>query len=148
MIRLILLPTFLLIHFMLSGCKPITKVSGYVPIEAEIEELKLGVTTKQDAVKILGEPLTYGVDSSNSLLYLQQEIKAVAFFKPYVTEREIIKLTFNEASVLSDLERSTEVGPDDFTMEKKITVSPGRKLSFWQQIFGNIGNFSSEEFIN
>ena len=61
---------------------------------------------------------------------------------------EIVKLSFDKTSTLAKVEQFAGADAKSFEMEKKIVVSTGRKLSFWQQMFGNISNFSSEQFLD
>ena len=131
-----------------GGCAPIVHVSGYVPLKAEIERLRVGSSTRADVLKILGEPLNYLEDSPNSILFVQQKVETVAFLKPRVSERKIVKLSFDKTSTLAKVEQFAGADAKPFEMEKKIVVSTGRKLSFWQQMFGNISNFSSEQFLD
>ena len=122
---------FLLINM---ACTPITKLSGYIPLESEMSRLKVGSSTKEEAVKNLGEPLTLRPSPSNSLLYVQQKQETFAFLKPRIRERVVLKLTFNESNILSRKEKFAGLDPEVYVLEKKIVVAEGRKLTFWQQI--------------
>lgn len=133
---------------MCSSCAPISTVSGYVPAETEISQLQIGVSTKQEVIKKLGEPLNNNYAPGKFLLYIQKKVEVVAFFRPRIDERKIVKLTFDDRSVLSRIDFYDELANKVFEPETKIVVSEGRQLTFWQQMFGNIGNFSSEQFIN
>ncbi len=146
--RLIFLIGVTVATLMVGGCAPIVQVSGYVPLKAEIERLRVGVSTRADVLQSLGEPLNYREDSANSMLFVQQKVETVAFLKPRVSERKIVKLTFDKTSILTKVEQFAGADAKPFEMEKKIVVSKGRKLTFWQQMFGNISNFSSEQFLD
>ena len=95
----------------------------------------------------LGEPLSFNQEESDFLLYVQQEVETLAFFRPRVSERKVVKLTFDDFAILSEVSHSGVSDLQPFRLEKKITESEGRQLTFWQQMFGNIGNFSSEQFL-
>ena len=146
--RVIFLISVTLATLIAGGCAPIVQVSGYVPLKAEIERLRVGVSTRADVLQSLGEPLNYREDSANSILFVQQKVETVAFLKPRVSERKIVKLSFDKASTLAKVEQFAGADAKSFEMEKEIVVSTGRKLSFWQQMFGNISNFSSEQFLD
>jgi len=146
--RVIFLISVTLATLIAGGCAPIVQVSGYVPLKAEIERLRVGSSTRADVLKILGEPLNYREDSPNSILFVQQKVETVAFLKPRVSERKIVKLSFDKTSTLAKVEQFAGADAKSFEMEKEIVVSTGRKLSFWQQMFGNISNFSSEQFLD
>ena len=132
----------------MAGCAPITQVSGYAPLKAETDSLKVGFSTREDALESLGEPLNYKEGFSNSMVFVQQKVETVAFFKPKVSDRTIVKLTFDETNILSKIEHFAGAAAKSFELEQEIVVSKGRKLTFWQQMFGNIGNFSSEQFLD
>ena len=129
------------------ACTPIKSVSGYVPSFADIEELRVGVSSKKEVLDRLGEPLSFNQEESDFLLYVQQEVETLAFFRPRVSERKVLKLTFDDFAILSEVSHSGVSDLQPFRLEKKITESEGRQLTFWQQMFGNIGNFSSEQFL-
>ena len=137
--------TCILFGLITVSCAPITKVSGYVPMQMELEQLRVGSSTKKEVLKKLGEPLNYRSDPSGTLLFVQQKVEAVAFLRPRVIERAVIKLTFNDNDILSNIEKSSSTNNGPFKIEEQLVVSKGRKLSFWQQMFGNIGNFSAEQ---
>ena len=136
------------ISLTIMSCTPIKKVSGYVPIQKQIDQLKTGFSTKNDVLSLLGEPLSYIEDPSHHLLYVQQKVETVAFWEPKVSERTVVKLSFNEAGVLNEVKSSKTRDNREFITEKEIIISDGRKLTFWQQMFGNIGNFSAEQFLD
>ena len=138
----------ILINFLALSCAPITKVSGYVPMEMELEQLRVGFSTKKEVLKKLGEPLNFQGDSSGTLIFVQQKVETVAFLRPRVSERVVIKLSFNRNDILSNVEKSSSVNNEPFKIEEQLVVSKGRKLSFWQQMFGNIGNFSAEQIFD
>ena len=146
--KFLLLIGYNLIFLVMTSCSAVTTVSGYIPLKTKIEQLKIGSSTRYEVLNMLGEPLNYSNENFHSLVYIQQKLETVAFFKPKVSERTIVNLTFDNAGLLSNIDFSEGVHQKTFSMDKKIVVSEGRKLTFWQQMFGNIGNFSSEQFID
>ena len=139
---------FTLLSIVNSSCAPISRISGYVPTETEISQLRIGSSSREDVLKQIGEPLNHNYSSTNFLFYVQKKVVSIAFLRPRVTERKVVKLTFNKRSILSRIDFADEVDSRVFESEQKIVVSEGRKLTFWQQMFGNIGNFSSEQFLD
>ena len=71
-------------------------------------------------------------------------MEKLAFYKPKVVSRSVILLTFNSNSRLDEIERYTIENSRIIDISTKKVVSGGRKLTILQQIFGNIGNFSSQ----
>ena len=145
--RLNLLLVSALLALVTMGCTPITKVSGYVPPEEDIEALVEGISSKQEIIQLLGEPLSHKTNS-NTILYIRQKVETLAFLKPQVTDRAVLRLSFDKKNILLSKEYSTTLLQNPLVIEKKFVASEGRQLTFWEQMFGNIGNFSSEQFLN
>ena len=133
---------------LLPSCAPISRVSGYVPSETEMSELRIGFSTKEEVISKLGEPLNSRNSQPNFLLYVQKRVETVAFLRPQIDDRKVAKLTFDDNSLLIRIDIYNTVTENHFDMDQNIVASEGRKLSFWQQMFGNIGNFSSEQFLD
>ena len=142
----ITLPLFCMV-FLVTSCAPIKKISGYVPLENAIQKLVVGESSKGDILLSLGEPLVSDEGPPFSLMYIQQEYETKAFFKPKVKNRVIVQLIFDNRSVLSKVNYLDDKSANSVRIEKEIVKSEGRQLTFWQQMFGNVGNFSSAQFI-
>ena len=139
---------FLIFNFLfLASCSSIRQVGGFVPFENEIHQVKVGVDTKSSVIKLLGEPLNASSDGS-SWTYIQQETQTFAFLKPKVVSRTVLDLTFDKNNILREKRIYGIKDSNEIDFKREVIVTEGRKLTFWQQIFGNVGNFSGEQFIN
>lgn len=147
-VKLFFLRAFTLAVILGAACAPISRISGYVPPEAEISQLVIGSSTKKEVITRLGEPLSNRDSSTNFLIYVQKKVEVIAFLRPQIDDRKVLKLSFDDGSILSriDFYDYDAVATKTFKADQKTVVSDGRKLTFWQQMFGNIGNFSSEQF--
>ena len=145
-VRYFFLIFYIFTSILSASCAPISRISGYVPPQTETSQLKIGSSTKAEIIKKLGEPLNNSYSPNNFLLYVQKKVEIVAFLRPRIEDRKIVKLTFDTSSILSRIDFYDTVANQPFEADQKIIVSDGRRLTFWQQMFGNIGNFSSERF--
>ena len=110
----------------------------------------IGSSSKKEVITKLGEPLSNEGSPTNFLIYVQKKVEVVAFLEPRIDERNVLKLSFDDRAILSriDFYEYDKVANKKFEADQKIVVAEGRKLTFWQQMFGNIGNFSSEQFFD
>jgi outer membrane protein assembly factor BamE (lipoprotein component of BamABCDE complex) len=122
-------------------------MSGYVPLVRDVDYLRIGSSTKEEVLGKLGEPLNKSTERSNSIIYVQKRVETFAFLRPRIEDRKVMKLTFNQASILSGIDYYYEIDGQPIRADEKTVVSGGRKLTFYQQMFGNIGNFSAEQFL-
>ncbi len=130
---------------LVAGCVPKVDVHGYVPVAEDVASLSIG--DSQDSVLArLGAPTTRGLEGTNAWYYISSKVRRVAFLAPKEFERQIVAITFSGTRVAS-IER---YGLEDgrlIDLDRNVTVTDGRKLTFFEQFLGNIGNFSAETFL-
>jgi len=127
------------------GCSKIVEQNG-VPTNDEIfNKLSIGKSTKSQVKKILGEPLLVDNQLVETWIYFSQKIEKFAFFEPKLSSRKVILLSFKN-SILTKKETFSQRDTKIIEISTKKVISGGRKLTVLQQIFGNIGNFSSQKF--
>ena len=140
-ITLVILSLF----FAPSGCSKIVEQNG-VPTNDELyQKLNIGKSTKSQVKKILGEPLIIDNQLIDTWIYFSQKIEKVAFFEPKLSSRKVILLSFKNSTLIKK-ETFSQRDSKIIEISTKKVISGGRKLTVLQQIFGNIGNFSSQNF--
>lgn len=130
---------------MVSGCVPKVDVHGYVPVAEVVASIAVG--DSQESVETrLGAPTTKGIEGTNTWYYISSKVRRVAFFAPREIERQIVAISFSGTRV-SLVER---FGLEDgrlVDLNNNVTITDGRRLTFFEQFLGNLGNFSAESFI-
>ena len=137
----ILLSFFL--FFNTFGCSKIVEQNGVPTNNESIKALKEGKTTKGQVKKILGEPIIIDKLNEETWIYFSQKIEKIAFFEPKLVSRTVNLLSFKN-NLLVKNETFTLKDSKIIEVSSKKVISGGRKLTVLQQIFGNIGNFSSQ----
>ena len=66
---------------------------------------------------------------------------AVAFFSPTVLDQQVFIVDFDDKGVVKDIGHKTLADAEHITPAPGATPSPGRELSFMEQLIGNIGRF-------
>jgi len=130
-----------------SGCSPIINTHGYLPVSADVAALSVGSDTKSSVLASLGEPTSKGVQGDNNWYYVSYTVSTFAFFAPKITERQILSVSFNGSGRVAAI---IAYGLEDgiiVDINTRETVTGGRKLTFLQQMLGNVGNFSAESFL-
>ena len=134
---------FLVSSLVTAGCSKVTEFNGFDPGPDVLSKLEKGKSKKSKVKDLLGEPPIIQGVSGGTWIYFSQEMEKLAFYEPKVVSRSIILLKFTGAR-LSEIERYTIENSRIINISTKKVVSGGRKLTILQQIFGNIGNFSSQ----
>ena len=129
----------LLILFSLNSCISQKLVHGNLPDAQLVSILKVGIDSKKSTTEILGEPTFRGVLGDNSFYYVGTVNSKLAFLDPKLDTQFILELNFDKNNKLKKLYLYDENESKDVSMSSLETKHSGKKLTFLQQIFGNIG---------
>ena len=129
----------LLMLFSLNSCVSQKLVHGNLPDAQLVSLLKVGIDSKKSTTQILGEPTFRGVLGDNSFYYVGTVNSKLAFLDPKLDDQFILELNFDKNNKLKTLYLYDENESIDVSMSSLETKHSGKKLTFLQQIFGNIG---------
>jgi outer membrane protein assembly factor BamE (lipoprotein component of BamABCDE complex) len=124
------------------ACSTDVEQRGNLPDHDQLAQIHPGTTTKAEVEHLLGSPSSVGVFNDNSWYYISKETKRVAFFKPDVLDQEVYIVRFNDKGVVSGIGHKTFEDGRTIAMAPGETPAPGRQLTFFEQLIGNIGKFN------
>ncbi len=130
-----------------GACSPIENTHGYLPVSADVDQLTAGSYSKDKVFQLLGEPTSRGVQGDSSWYYVSYKVRKLGPLKPQITERQILAVSFNSSGRVMEVNRYGLENGVVINLNTRETVTGGRKLTFLQQMLGNIGNFSAESFL-
>jgi outer membrane protein assembly factor BamE (lipoprotein component of BamABCDE complex) len=131
-----------LVALSLAACAPAVNTRGNLVEDQRLSRLAVGQTTAQEVANLLGTPTTVATFDERTWYYIGQRTEQRAFFDPNIVERRILKIRFDRAGVIESVE---EYGPDDaleVELVERETPSLGRRMSFLEQMIGNLGRFN------
>ena len=128
-----------LILFLLNSCISQKLIHGNLPEAELVSILKVGIDSKKTTTQILGEPTFKGVLGDNSFYYVGTVNSKLAFLDPKLDSQFVLELNFDKNNKLKKLYLYDEKESIDVSMSSLETIHSGKKLTFLQQIFGNIG---------
>ena len=127
----------------LSACGNGVQLRGNTPDPEDIAEIQPGVHSRQDIVDLLGSPSTVSTFEDRRWYYIGQKTQEVAFMKPEVLDRQVLVITFDDTGVVEGTQRYGMADAQEISPVARVTPTEGRDLTLLQQLFGNIGRFSS-----
>ena len=127
---------------LLGACAGIREHRGYVVDEQLSQSVQVGVDNKESVAKTLGRPTFIGQFNPNDWYYLSRDTTQFAFRNPRVTDQKLLHVRFDAAGNVIAVDRSGEerIAAVDPSGDKTATL--GRKRSFFEELFGNIGTIS------
>jgi outer membrane protein assembly factor BamE (lipoprotein component of BamABCDE complex) len=141
------LSLFVAILFGLAACTNIDRKHGYVPPAADLEQIAVGVDTKETVADLVGRPTTAGVLSDGAWFYVASKFRAYGYREPREISREVVSITFDKDGVVQNIEKFGLEDGRVIAISRRVTDSNIKGVSFLRQLFGSIGNFTADQLL-
>ena len=129
---------------MAGGCADQVSTHGHVLRTATVEDVRPGVATQQDVRAVLGSPTSTAAFDPNVWYYISQVKVRQAFFKPDTVQQQVLVLHF-DSGVVDRIGVLDEANSEEVTLVARETPTAGHKLTFLEQLLGNVGRFTRSE---
>jgi outer membrane protein assembly factor BamE (lipoprotein component of BamABCDE complex) len=129
----------------LSGCMFATIDSqGYVPDADSLDRVKPGTQSREDVAQLLGTPSSVVPFSDDTWIYVSRKVSTIAFLDPSVIEQNVVVVQFDQGGMVQEVRRYTLEDGKAIDPVSRKTPSPGKELTFLEQLVGNIGRFNPD----
>ncbi len=128
----------------LSACTPTVEVRGYVPDQETIDRLKTGIDNRHKVVRLVGSPSSVSTFEAGTWYYISKKTEHLAFFEEKILDQQVVAIDFDGNGIVKDVRRFTLADARNIEPEERKTSSRGRELGLLEQLFGNIGRFTSD----
>ena len=126
----------------LAACAGIRDHRGFVLDETLANAIQPGVDNKDSVTRTLGRPTFTGQFDPNDWYYLTRNTTQLAFRDPKVIGQTVLRVQFDQAGNVTSVTKTGKelIASVDPSGDKTPTL--GRKRSFFDELFGNIGTIS------
>ena len=138
-VRTIFSLVFLVI--VLSSCFSKYTTHGYPEDEIKVKELKIGSTSKEEAIEILGDPGTMSTFDPDIWYYISTKMKAVGFFRPEIIYEQVMQLNFKN-NKLSEVKLTDNLTKKQIVFNKEKSLVEGDDSGVLKDFFHNFGRFN------
>ncbi len=126
----------------LAACDPQIRNHGYVPTDAELSELVVGVDTRVSVEETVGTPSASGVLDDTGYFYVRQSISQYGWREPEVLSREIVSISFDNSGVITNIERFGLEDGNVVALSRRTTDTNVQGVGFLRQLMGNVGRIA------
>lgn len=133
-----------LIALGLAGCEARIANRGFTPDAEDIAAIQPGMDSREDILRRFGSPSSTAAFRNDTWYYVGQRMETYAFYKPEVTERNVLVVQFDENGIVKDKKHLTLADGKEVELVERETPTEGRELTFLEQIFGNFGRLPSD----
>jgi len=128
-----------------AGCSPTVDVRGNLPDPQDLALVKVGETSRDEVIKLLGNPSTSGTFEKETWYYIGQRTEQrLTVFNPVIKDQKVVLIRFNGDGTVEELQQFGLKDGKPVEVVDRVTPSRGKDLTILQQLVGNIGRFGSE----
>ena len=125
---------------LLAGCAQLRSHKGVVLDPQLVSGIQPGVDNKDSVQKLLGRPTFTGQFTANDWYYVSRDVSQVAFRNPRVTKQTVLIVHFDPKGNVAAVQRTGRELVMNISPLHRETPTLGRKRSFFEELFGNIGS--------
>ena len=128
---------------MTAGCAGIRDHRGYVLDKELTANIQVGVDNKDSVIKTLGRPSFIGQFNANDWYYFSRDTKTSPFRTARVMDQALFHVRFDAAGNVASVGQTGKETIVAINPVNDKTPTLGRKRSFFDELFGNIGVLNS-----
>lgn len=132
----------ILVSAAVSGCATRVALRGNLPDSERLAEVVPGDMSREEVAEILGSPSSVTPFDSDLWLYISEKTETFAFMAPEVVERNVIMVRFNDKGLVKEIKKLDLSSAQDIKHVERITPTSGNEITFWDQLFNNMGRFN------
>lgn len=122
-----------------TGCAQFRQHKGVVLDQQLVAGIQPGVDNKDSVNKLLGRPTFAGQFNSNDWYYVSRDTNQVAFRNPSVRKQTTLLVRFDPKGNVASVQQTGKELVMNVNPYGKKTPTLGRKRSFFEELFGGIG---------
>ncbi|MBE1284602.1 MAG: outer membrane protein assembly factor BamE [Rhodobacteraceae bacterium] len=128
--------------FAVAACGSVYRKHGYVPTEEQLNQIQLGVDTRDTVTEAIGAPSSTGVLNESGYYYVTSRVRHYGAKKPEVVSRELVAINFNQSGVVTGVQRFGLEDGKIIPLQRRVTSSSIEDKTFVRQLLGNLGRFT------
>ncbi|MEX0284528.1 MAG: outer membrane protein assembly factor BamE [Paracoccaceae bacterium] len=127
---------------LLASCSQELRKHGYIPPPEDLEQIKVGVSTRDSVVETIGTPSSQGVLEESGYIYVTDYARKYGFRAQQIVRREALLISFDGRGVVSNVERFDLSDGRVVVLDRRVTDTGATDNTFLRQLIGNLGNFN------
>ncbi len=129
--------------FALPACTTTIDSRGYVPDDSLISEILPGVDNQESVRRTLGYPTSSATFDGFTWYYVSRRIENYLFFDERLIDQSVVEVHFDVDGTVTNVAKRGVDEAKELSVVGRETPTGGRKLGFFEQIFGNMGRFGN-----
>ncbi len=130
-----------------AACTEQFRNHGYVPSDAELAEITVGVDSRETVRNTIGAPSSGSVLEGGDYYYVRSRVRHYAFREPEVVDRQVVAVSFTTSGTVANIERFDLSNGQIIPLSRRVTTTTVSNRSFLRQLLSSIGRISSGQAV-
>jgi len=122
-----------------TACTRLAGHQGFIADMTLVDAIQPGVDNRDSVEKTLGRPTWVSQFGEKDYYYFARNTRQYAFNTPKASELMVLRVSFDEAGNVATVDRRGMEDIAKVSPSSKKTKTSGRDRSFFEELFGNIG---------
>lgn len=131
----------------LVSCTTLFRNHGYVPSDADLAKVTVGVDTRDSVMSLVGPPTAGGVLADSDFYYIASTFRLYGPLEPKEIDRQVVAINFAPNGKVANISRYTLANGEVVTLSRRVTDDNIKDRTLIRQLLGNIGRFDASQFI-
>ena len=128
-----------LVTGVVGGCTSIHDHRGYLIDQALVDSVQPGIDNRFSVERTLGRPTFASQFGDPAWYYVATDTKQAAFRSPHAEKQVVLRIRFDARGDVSTVDKAGMEHVVQLHPDHKLTPTLGRKRTFFEDLFGNIG---------
>ncbi len=128
---------------LVASCSPIVDARGHNTQAEDFSQIVVEQSRREDVQALLGSPSAQSTYGEETWYYISETKETVGLFAPEITDQKVTAITFDEAGLVKDISSYKKKDGKPVEIVGKETPTEGHKLTFMEQMLGNMGRFNA-----
>ncbi|WP_298557325.1 outer membrane protein assembly factor BamE [uncultured Aliiroseovarius sp.] len=129
----------------LTACSATYRNHGYMPVKEDVDLLVVGKDTRETVTEAIGKPGTQGLLSDSGYYFVRSRFEHYLYNAPKEIDREVLAISFDSKGRVENIERFGLEDGRVVVLERRVTASNIKGVSFLRQLFGSFGRINVAE---
>ncbi|WP_432449722.1 outer membrane protein assembly factor BamE [Aliiroseovarius marinus] len=132
----------LLLVASVTACTATYRNHGYMPLPEDVALIQVGKDTRESVDAAIGKPGTAGLLAESGYYYVRSRFEHYLYNAPKEIDREVLAITFTKSGTVENIERFGLEDGQVVVLERRVTDSNVKGVSFLRQLFGSFGRIN------
>lgn len=125
---------------LMAGCAQTVNTRGQIILPSHLAQIKVGESTQNDVLRLLGTPSTQGTINNARWYYITSTVASKTFHPYDLKDRKVIAIDFDTTTgLVAAISEKTAADGKTVPIAEKTTPTHGQSLGVVDQLMGNLG---------